>query len=119
MGRPTTERRPASTLERFAERLRADAGATHVLLFGSHARGTAYDGSDYDIIVVSPTYEDVRPLSRGLDLWDLWYEVGGSDPIDFICLTLTEFEEAQQRPSFIAAILPEAIDLLPNTTALS
>jgi predicted nucleotidyltransferase len=98
---------------RFAERLRATHGATRVLLFGSYARGNAYYDSDYDFIIVSPQFEDVHRLKRGIGLWDVWSEVGGRAPTDFICLTPEEFETASHRITLIQAVLPEAIDLLP------
>jgi hypothetical protein len=34
--------------------------------------------------------------------------------MDLVCLTPAEFAEAQQRISLIAAVLPEAINLLPD-----
>ena len=34
-----------------------------VILFGSHARGTAYEESDIDLAVISPDFEGV-PLNR-------------------------------------------------------
>ena len=46
-----------------------------------------------------------------------WYGAGGDGPVGFICLTPEEFDDARTRISLIAAVLPEAIDLLPVTTA--
>jgi predicted nucleotidyltransferase len=101
-------------LGRFATRLHQEIGAERVLLFGSHARGNAYRESDYDFIVVSPRFARVERLQRGLDLWDLWLDVGGREPIDAICVTPEEFERASQQITHIQAVLPEAIDLLPT-----
>ena len=101
-------------LGRFAERLRQETGAERVLLFGSHARGSAYRESDYDFIVVSPRFAGVDRLQRGLDLWDLWRDVGGREPMDVICVTPEEFEQASQRITLIQAVLPESVDLLPT-----
>ena len=42
----------------------------------------------------------------------MFYEVGGHAPMDIFCLTPEEFESAQDRVSLIAAVLPDAIDLL-------
>jgi predicted nucleotidyltransferase len=97
----------------FAEQLRARIGAVRVLLFGSYARGTAYYDSDYDLIIIAPTFHGVDSMRRGIGLRQIWYEVGGNAPMDLICLTPEEFERASHSITLIQAVLPEAIDLLP------
>ena len=99
-------------LKRFAERLRTVKGATKVLLLGSQVTGQARPDSDYDLIVVSPQFEDVpRPL-RSLDLRDMWYASGGRAPMDLFCLTPDEFEIARQQITLVAAVLPHSVSLL-------
>ena len=99
------------------ERLREDIGAERVLLFGSRARqAPAYD-SDYDIVVIAQSFENLNPLDRSGGLREVFYEVGGDAPMDLICLTPEEFARATRSISLIAAVLPEAIDLLPTQTA--
>ena len=39
---------------------------SRVLLFGSHARGTADDNSDFDVLVIEPTVES--PISEAVRL---------------------------------------------------
>jgi predicted nucleotidyltransferase len=39
---------------------------SRVLLFGSHARGTADDGSDFDVLVIEPTVES--PIAESVRL---------------------------------------------------
>lgn len=85
-----------------------------MLLFGSRARGTEGPDSDYDLIVVSPRFAAVEPLRRGIGLRQLWYDLGGEGPMDLICLTPEEFAAAKQRITLVAAVLPEAIELLPH-----
>ena len=104
-------------LLRFALWLREDLGAKRVLLFGSHARGQAYHDSDYDLIIVSERFAGVHRLERGYGLRQLFYDEGGHAPMDLICLTPEEFERAQSRITLVAAVLPEAIDLLPLAAA--
>jgi len=100
----------------FARRLQAD-GTEHVLLFGSHATGPAAEDSDYDLLIVSPKFEGVPNLRRHVGMHDLFYEVGGNAPLDLICLTPDEFEIAKGRITLVAAVLPEAIDLLTEAIA--
>jgi predicted nucleotidyltransferase len=117
MARSPAQPRPPIVLTRFAERLRDQIGAERVLLFGSHARGHAQSDSDYDVIVVSPRFDGLRRRERGICLRDLFYEVGGHAPMDLICLTPEEFDEASRRITLVAAVLPEAIDLLRDADA--
>lgn len=118
MARSATRRSIPTTLRLFATRLADDIGATRVLLFGSQARGLAHADSDYDLIVVSPSFEGVHSLDRGLDFRDTFYEVGGYAPLDIICLTPEEFDWARQHITLVAEVLPEAIDLLPAVSPL-
>jgi predicted nucleotidyltransferase len=104
-------------LARFAERLRDELGAERVLLFGSHARGTAYWDSDYDLIIVAEHFGSLPRLERSIGLHEIFYEAGGNAPLDLICLTPDEFERARQRIGLISAVLPEAVDLLSVTSA--
>lgn len=106
--RPTIE--PA--LIRFAARLRKDVGAERVLLFGSRASGRADADSDYDLIVVAERFASIERPRRAIGLRQLWYEEGGDSPMDLICLTPEEFATAERRISLVAAVLPEAIELL-------
>src|SRR6266536_163463 len=100
-------------LRRFAACLRDEIGAARVLLFGSRARGQARADSDYDVIVVSPRFNPTARRGRSYRLRELWYEAGGYGPMDLICITPEEFDEASRHITLLAAVLPEAIDLLP------
>lgn len=115
MDQSTTHIEPALT--RFAARLHDEVGASRVLLFGSHARGQAQPDSDYDIIVVSPRFDGIEPQRRGMGLRQLWRQAGGIGPMDLICLTPEEFAVAQNRITLVAAVLPDAVDLLPPVEA--
>ena len=57
----TTELEQA--IEDFVRRLAAGIEIEAIVLYGSYARGTAYDQSDIDIAVVSDDFEGV-PMSR-------------------------------------------------------
>ena len=103
-------------MERFAATLQEVAGAERVLLFGSRARGRARPDSDYDFIVVSPLFAEQSRRERPVGLYRYWYEAGGDAPLDLVCLTPEEFDDAAQRISLVSAVLPEALVLLspPN-----
>lgn len=102
-------------LRRFAVGLRERLKAERVLLFGSQARGGARPDSDYDFIIVASHFEGMNRRERPVGLHQLFYEaVGGRAPIDLFCLTPAEFDEARNRITLVAAVLPEALDLLPS-----
>lgn len=112
MARSATSVKLDPAVLRFAQRLTEDVDATAVLLFGSHATGTNDIDSAYDIIVVSEQFVGVDPFQRGLNLKFLFYEVGGFAPMHLYCVTPEEFETGKHRITMLAAVLPEAIDLL-------
>jgi len=91
--------------------------AERVLLFGSRARGTADARSDYDFIIVSSHFGLVDFFERTYGLHELFYDSGGYAPLDFVCLTPEEFDAAKGRATLVAAVLPEAIDLLSPEVA--
>jgi predicted nucleotidyltransferase len=101
----------------FARRLREDLGVEHVYLFGSQATGRAHQDSDYDFLIVGRHFQGVPNLRRHFGLHDLYYEVGGNAPLDLICLTPEEFEQAKGRITLVREVLPEAIDLLAEAPA--
>jgi len=80
-------------------------------------RGTAYHDSDYDLIIVADGFRSIPPFKRQIGLRQKFYDVGGYAPMDLICLTPEEFEAAKGRATLVAAVLPEAIDLLAPEAA--
>jgi predicted nucleotidyltransferase len=106
-------------LRRFAISLRERFDVERVLLFGSRARRDAAQDSDYDFIVVGDRFAGVHPLNRSVGIHDIFYETAGIAPLDLICVTPDEFEEAKGCVSLIAAVLPESIDLLSEKASRS
>ena len=76
-------------LDRAVDQILSVFPATRrILLFGSHARGTAVAESDYDLLVVTPT--PLHPADRVAavlaKLWDL------DGPFDVVVVTPEELE---------------------------
>jgi predicted nucleotidyltransferase len=103
-----------AVLRQFALALHDSLEAGRVLLFGSRARGDNQGDSDFDFIIISPRFEGMHLLRRASGIHEIWWYAGGQGAMDLICLTPQEFEEARHRISLVAAVLPEAIDLLPE-----
>lgn len=79
-----------SFLFRFSRRVRLE----RVFLFGSTARGDRLEGSDVDLVLVSPDFEGMPLNERFRILYSLWPpDLDG----DLIPLTPGEFEGAGRR----------------------
>ena len=85
--------------------MRVDA----LILFGSHALGTATEDSDYDFVVVSPDFDGVPFIKRSARLLPL-RERGVS--YDFLCYTPQEFEELSSQITVVASAARDGIRLI-------
>ena len=86
------------TLTSITERLVARFRPERIILFGSHARGTADDRSDLDILVISAFEGRRRKLMAEMDRALEGLELA----IDVIVLTPDEFELDRQIPGTVA-----------------
>jgi predicted nucleotidyltransferase len=89
----------------LADRLRREIGATRVILFGSFASGRVHEGSDIDLLVVSPLGGKMpEKIIRVLGMTDL--------PVEPLMYTTDEFERLRTRPtSIVAEALRTGMDL--------
>ncbi len=94
---------PAEVIEEIGVRLaRVAPRDSRVVLFGSHARGEADEGSDYGILVIEPEVADAARESVRLrtELGDLLV------PIDVVVI---DRERAQQRASVRGTMVERAL----------
>lgn len=99
--------RPITGIVRFIEsRLRA-AGMldARVVLFGSHALGTARAGSDVDIAIISAAFHEKNAFERALMTKDAEMEAMERFdlPFDIITLTPEEFNGDSLAAAFVKA----------------
>lgn len=93
----------ARLVKRFAELMRDRYGA-RIYLFGSRARGTASEDSDYDIIAVSESFASVPWFRRCPDWSQLWHEAGGwRKALDLHCYSPDEFKRELAGLGYIAS----------------
>ncbi len=92
----------------FARRLREEAGAQKVILFGSRARGDWIKESDYDFVVVSPRFEGIPFPFRPAEIRPLWK---GSPGVELLCYTPEEFERKSREISIVAEAVKEGVEL--------
>ncbi len=75
-------------LEAFAGKLKNKISLEGLILFGSRARQEHLEDSDYDILVISPSFAGLPNLKR-LELVDEEWE--GENSIEIVALTPEEF----------------------------
>lgn len=91
-------------IEEAGRRLTAAAPDARVILFGSHARGTAHSGSDLDLLVIEPEIE-----SRNAEYVRLRNALGELGvPVDLIVYRSAEAEKWSRVPgTFVRDALRE------------
>lgn len=60
----TSQAELASKIDDFVRRLRSAISVEAVILYGSHAKGSANEWSDIDLAVISPDFEGVSTWDR-------------------------------------------------------
>jgi predicted nucleotidyltransferase len=72
---------PLSGIRRFARRIAERFDPEKIILFGSFAYGTPHEWSDVDLLVVMPTYDEIRQSIRIILAFDREF------PLDLIVRT--------------------------------
>ncbi|MBN1316158.1 MAG: nucleotidyltransferase domain-containing protein [Anaerolineales bacterium] len=70
-----------------------------VILFGSRAKGTAHEGSDYDFLVVMREFENEREVSRLIYRALLEQKAGAA--VDVIVVSSDTLEKRKENPYYI------------------
>ncbi|MBM3269441.1 MAG: nucleotidyltransferase domain-containing protein [Candidatus Sericytochromatia bacterium] len=76
-------------VEALAARVRESFPDATLLLFGSRARGTADEDSDYDFCVISRAFAGWKPWERMVSLAELWTLPA---PVEIVAYTPEEWE---------------------------
>lgn len=95
-------------LKKFKKKLSLDVPLDKVFLFGSRARGTPHRWSDFDLLVVSKTFERKPSFKRAVGFhryWTIDY------PVDFLCCTPKEFERLRNKISIVREAVEEGIEI--------
>ncbi len=95
-------------IRRYCEQLARDGiEVTQVFLFGSHARGTPHEGSDIDLIIVSPDFAPMGLLERLETLGVAAGEV--FEPVQAYGVTPEEVERGELSPFWAMILEREAV----------
>ncbi len=97
----------------FLKRVDKNFKPERVVLFGSRARGDYLKHSDYDIIVVSSSFEGIHFLDRLTMLFNLWdYDFD----LDILAYTPKEFEAKKREIGVVNEAVKEGIELTVVST---
>ncbi|MCS7207928.1 MAG: nucleotidyltransferase domain-containing protein [Dehalococcoidia bacterium] len=82
-----------------------------VILFGSRARGDAWEHSDWDVLVVAPEFRDIPFPNRDVLLrrYVRWRRV------DLFCYTPEEFDTLSQQIGLVQTAVTEGMDITPTS----
>lgn len=73
-----------------------DIHVTKIILFGSHAQGTAHEHSDIDLAVISEDFKDMNLLRRLELIGIALAKAKIMDPIEIVAYTKEEFKAKRE-----------------------
>lgn len=77
-----------------------------IILFGSRAKGTFGEYSDFDLMLVSRDFEGIPWYKRAAKLYLFWKE---DYPIELLCYTPEEIARKRDKPGIISEVLKTGI----------
>lgn len=79
-----------------------------VIFFGSRAKGNFHNDSDFDLIVVSKKFENLKQGNRVLLSYKLWEN---DFALELLCYTPKEFEERKNGLNIVSEALKTGIEI--------
>lgn len=79
-----------------------------VVFFGSRAKGNFHKDSDFDLVVVSKNFENLRQGNRVLLSYRLWKN---DFALELLCYTPEEFEERRNGLNIVSEALKTGIEI--------
>ncbi|MBI2582552.1 nucleotidyltransferase domain-containing protein [Candidatus Woesearchaeota archaeon] len=95
-------------LKDFKKELSKEIRLDKVILFGSRARGKPTRYSDFDLILVSPSFRRKKSFQRGIGLYKYWHL---NYPVDFLCYTPEEFNKLKKQITIVREAVKEGIEI--------
>lgn len=83
-------------------------GVERIVFFGSRAKGNFHNDSDFDLIVVSKKFENLRQGNRVLLGYRLWKN---DFALELLCYTPEEFEERKNGLNIVNEALKTGIEI--------
>lgn len=96
-------------LKTFAKEVSNEFPVDKMFLFGSRAAGKVTKSSDVDLLLVSKGFAGKRKLRRSPPLYLKW---NLSYPVDFICLTLAEFNKKKSEIGIVQEAVKKGVRII-------
>lgn len=94
-----------SVVEKFKRKLSKSLLIDKLVLFGSRAKHTFNEESDFDLLVVSKDFEGVPLHLRSRKPYAKWLD---ERPVEFLCFTPNEIKRKLESP--VRGVIAEAIE---------
>ncbi|MBN1941179.1 MAG: nucleotidyltransferase domain-containing protein [Candidatus Diapherotrites archaeon] len=95
-------------IKEFVKKVKKKYPIEKAIFFGSRARGDYLKKSDYDIILVSEKFKDLRFTERTAKMYEFWKH---AQNIDAFCYTPEEFAAKSKEYGTMKSALKEGIEL--------
>lgn len=79
-----------------------------LILFGSRANGKPTKYSDFDILIVSPSFKKKNVLNRAIGFHKYWKY---NSPVDFLCYTPEEFKKMSKKVTLVREAVRNGIEI--------
>jgi len=103
-------RKKDKKIEEFIKRLKKKFRIYKVILFGSRAYGEPLKNSDYDLIIVSDDFKNIRFIDRTKIVSKLWKH--WETPLEALCYTIEEFEEKKKGINIVSEAVKKGIEIV-------
>lgn len=95
-------------LRKFKQVLAKEVPVQKMILFGSRAMGNPHRWSDFDLIIVSGKFRNVKFRYRALGFYKHWTV---DYPVDFLCYTPEEFRRLRRQVTLVAEAVQHGVEI--------
>ena len=95
-------------MNEFKEELSRFTPISKMILFGSRAHGKTSRWSDFDLVIVSPTFRKKKFRDRAVGFYKYW---NLDYPVDFLCYTPEEFQHLKKRITVVKEAVETGIEI--------
>ncbi|MBI4147276.1 nucleotidyltransferase domain-containing protein [Candidatus Woesearchaeota archaeon] len=101
-------RKNIDKLKDFKKAVSKEIKLNKMILFGSRAKGKPTRYSDFDLILVSPSFRRKKSFNRPIGLHKYWHL---DYPVDFLCYTPREFNRLKKQITIVREAVKEGIEI--------
>ena len=101
-----TKNKSIDFAKKFKKNINNSINIDKLILFGSRAKGTFKEDSDFDFILVSDDFKKVPRHKRAIPLYNKWNYMY---PADFLCYTREEYLKKKNSATIVREAEEEGI----------